>query len=70
MMTESMTGLYALTVFAAFIFFSILELADAQDSDEEDFVLVFFAALFWPVVVAVAALGFIVGLWKLWVSRG
>jgi len=34
MMTEPMTGLYALTVFAAFIFFSWEERRDAETSDE------------------------------------
>ena len=53
MMTEPMTGLYALTVFAAFIFFSWEERRDGENSDDVDFILVAISSLVWPVLVAV-----------------
>ncbi len=40
MMTEPMTGLYALTVLAAFIFFSWEERRDVENADDADFILV------------------------------
>ena len=57
MMTEPMTGLYALTVFAAFIFFSWEERRDAHSS------------LVWPVLVAVCAAAYMINAWKKWVNR-
>ena len=70
MMTEPMTGLYALTVFVAFIFFSWEEHRDAETSDDTDFILVAIAALLWPVLVAVCAAASIINAWKKWVNRG
>ena len=46
MMTEPMTGLYALTVLAAFIFFSWEERRDVENADDADFILVAIAAVF------------------------
>jgi hypothetical protein len=53
MMTEPMAGLYALTVFAAFIFFSWEERRDGGTSDDVDFILIAISSLVWPVLVAV-----------------
>ena len=70
MMTEPMTGLYALTVFAAFIFFSWEERRDAETSDDVDFVLVAISSLVWPVLVAVCIAAYMINAWKKWVNRG
>lgn len=70
MMTEPMTGLYAITVFLAFIFFSWEERQDAETSDDADFILVAIAALVWPVLVAVCAAASMINAWKKWVNRG
>lgn len=70
MMTEPMTGLYALTVIAAFIFFSWEECRDAETSDDADFILVAVAALLWPVLVVVCASASVINAWKKWVNRG
>lgn len=70
MMTEPMTGLYALTVFAAFIFFFWEERRDAETSEDADFILVAIAALLWPVLVAVCAAASMINAWKKWVNRG
>ncbi|MGL3099851.1 hypothetical protein [Enterobacter asburiae] len=70
MMAEPMTGLYALTVFAAFIFFSWEERRDAETSDDADFILVAISSLVWPVLVAVCAAACMINAWKKWVNRG
>lgn len=70
MMTETMTGLYALTVFAAFIFFSWEKRRGAETSNDEDFILVAIAALIWPVLVAICATAPMINAWKNWVNRG
>ncbi|HFS7501317.1 TPA: hypothetical protein ACOELO_001559 [Enterobacter hormaechei subsp. xiangfangensis] len=70
MMTEPMTGLYALTVLAAFIFFSWEERRDVENADDADFILVAMAAVFWPVLVAVCAAAYMINAWKKWVNRG
>lgn len=69
-MTEPMTGLYALTVFVAFIFFSWEERREAETSDDADFILVAIAALLWPVLVAVCTAASMINAWKKWVNRG
>ncbi|EPN6544663.1 hypothetical protein ACT2RV_002681 [Enterobacter ludwigii] len=70
MMTEPMTGLYAMTVLAAFIFFSWEERRDVENADDADFILVAMAAVFWPVLVAVCAAAYMINAWKKWVNRG
>jgi putative effector of murein hydrolase LrgA (UPF0299 family) len=70
MMTEPMTGLYALTVLAVFIFFSWEERRDVENADDADFILVAMAAVFWPVLVAVCAAAYMINAWKKWVNRG
>lgn len=69
MMTEPMTGLYALTVFAAFIFFSWEERRDVETSDDVDFILVAISSLIWPVLVAVCVAAYMINAWKKWVNR-
>ncbi|KTQ55117.1 hypothetical protein NS29R_12880 [Enterobacter hormaechei subsp. xiangfangensis] len=68
MMTEPMTGLYALTVFAAFIFFSWEERRDAETSDGADFMIAI-SSLVWPVLVAVCIAAYMINAWKKWVNR-
>lgn len=69
MMTQPMTGLYALTVFAAFIFFSWEERRDAETSDDADFILVAISSHVWPVLVAVCVAAYMINAWKKWVNR-
>lgn len=69
MMTEPMTGLYALTVFVAFIFFSWEERRDAETSDDVDFILVAISSLAWPVLVTVCVAAYMINAWKKWVDR-
>lgn len=70
MMTEPMIGLYALTVLAAFIFFSWEERRDVENADDADFILVAMAAVFWPALVAVCVAAYMINAWKKWVNRG
>lgn len=70
MMSEPIIGLYALTVLAAFIFFSWEERRDAETSDDADFFLVGIAAVFWPLLVAACVAAFMINAWKKWLNRG
>jgi hypothetical protein len=70
MMIEPMTGVYALTVFVAFIFFSWEERRDAENSADADFLLVALAALVWPGLVAAFAAAYMINVWKKWANRG
>ncbi|HHL2929206.1 MULTISPECIES: hypothetical protein [Enterobacteriaceae] len=70
MMTEIITGIYAL--FACFTFAFLLwdECQDEFDYDAEDLGLITLSAVLWLPLVAVVLVAFLIDFWGKWVNRG
>ncbi|EEW1891868.1 hypothetical protein ACSOOX_002621 [Escherichia coli] len=66
MMTEIITGFYALFACITFAFLLWDECPDEFDHDAEDLGVITLSAVFWlPLVVA-----FLIDFWRKWVNRG
>ncbi|ATX97026.1 hypothetical protein AM349_13465 [Citrobacter freundii] len=70
MMTEIITGFYALFACITFAFLLWDECQDEFDHDAEDLGLITLSAVFWLPLVAAVLVAFLIDFWRKWVNRG